>query len=100
PLPRTPVRPSRSGATTYQPRHSTERQSSSRPPALRLRPACSRFRRCCDSMAPVQQTARRLRDAIANGTLTAEAAAQAALSRIAASDGSLHAFHLVLAERA
>ena len=51
-------------------------------------------------MAPVQQTARGLRDAIANGTLTAEAAAQAALSRIAASDGSLHAFHLVLAERA
>lgn len=45
-------------------------------------------------------SARALRDAIANGQLTAEAACQAALDRIAARDPELHAFHTVFAERA
>jgi aspartyl-tRNA(Asn)/glutamyl-tRNA(Gln) amidotransferase subunit A len=44
--------------------------------------------------------ARALRDAIAAGTLTAEAACQAAIDRIAAIDGQLHAFLRVDAERA
>jgi aspartyl-tRNA(Asn)/glutamyl-tRNA(Gln) amidotransferase subunit A len=51
-------------------------------------------------MTPDHQTAHALRTAIANGDLTAEAATEAALARIASSDGVLHAFQLVLAERA
>ena len=45
-------------------------------------------------------TAREVRDAIAARACTAEEACRAALDRIAAVDGRLHAFHLVDAERA
>ncbi|HEX5215321.1 MAG TPA: amidase family protein, partial [Vicinamibacterales bacterium] len=45
-------------------------------------------------------TARDVRDAIATGACSAEEACRAALDRIAAVDGGLHAFHLVEAERA
>jgi aspartyl-tRNA(Asn)/glutamyl-tRNA(Gln) amidotransferase subunit A len=45
-------------------------------------------------------TARAVRDAIVEGTTSAEAVCEAALARIASTDGALHAFHLVEAERA
>lgn len=51
-------------------------------------------------MAAPQLTAHALRDAIQAGTTTAEAACEAALARIVEVDGTLHAFHLVDAERA
>ena len=46
------------------------------------------------------RTARATRDAILSGTTSAEAVCQAALERIAAIDGTLHAFQLVAGERA
>jgi aspartyl-tRNA(Asn)/glutamyl-tRNA(Gln) amidotransferase subunit A len=45
-------------------------------------------------------SAHSIRDAIARGELTAEAACEAALARIRAVDGRVHAFQHVLAERA
>jgi aspartyl-tRNA(Asn)/glutamyl-tRNA(Gln) amidotransferase subunit A len=51
-------------------------------------------------MAPSLQSASAIRDAILSGATSAEATCQAALDRIAAVDGRLHAFHLVEAERA
>lgn len=51
-------------------------------------------------MADSLPTARDIRDAILAGTTTAEATCEAALARIADTDGALHAFHLVDAERA
>lgn len=41
-----------------------------------------------------------IRNAILSGTTTAEAVCQSALDAISARDGQLHAFHLILAERA
>jgi aspartyl-tRNA(Asn)/glutamyl-tRNA(Gln) amidotransferase subunit A len=51
-------------------------------------------------MPPAAASAMQLRDAIARGELTAAAACETALSRIAARDPSLHAFLHVDAERA
>ncbi|ODS51905.1 MAG: aspartyl/glutamyl-tRNA amidotransferase subunit A [Acidobacteria bacterium SCN 69-37] len=51
-------------------------------------------------MGAPETTARGLRHAIQQGTTTAEAACEAALARIAATNPDLHAFHLVDAERA
>jgi aspartyl-tRNA(Asn)/glutamyl-tRNA(Gln) amidotransferase subunit A len=45
-------------------------------------------------------SARSIRDGIARGAWTAEAACETALERIRAVDGTLHAFHNVLADRA
>jgi aspartyl-tRNA(Asn)/glutamyl-tRNA(Gln) amidotransferase subunit A len=51
-------------------------------------------------MADSSPTARAIRDAILAGSTSAEAICEAALARIAATNDTLHAFHLVDAERA
>lgn len=51
-------------------------------------------------MGDSHPTARAVRDAILQGTTSAEAVCEAALARIGAADADLHAFHLVDAERA